>query len=73
MDCVIHLRNRGLLDRLLISHDIAQKIDLKHYGGIGYGHILRNIVPLLRKKGLKQKEVSTLTVENPKSFLTFAN
>ena len=70
--CVIRLRDRGLLDRLLISHDIGLKVALKYYGGTGYDHILRNVAPLLKKNGLEKEEISTLIIKNPKRFLTFA-
>lgn len=69
--CVVQIRDKGLLHRLLISHDIGQKIDLKHFGGTGYDHILRNIVPLLRKGGLTVRDVSTLIATNPRRFFTF--
>jgi phosphotriesterase-related protein len=73
VNCVVQIRNKGLLHRLLVSHDIGQKIDLKHFGGTGYDHILRNIVPLLRKRGLTARDVSTLIVTNPRKFFTFAS
>jgi len=35
-----------------MSHDIAYKTSLVKYGGYGYHHLLVNVVPRLRAKGL---------------------
>ncbi len=49
---VIEMCRSGFKDRLLLSQDIGEKSDLRFYGGHGYDHILRIIIPMLRKKGL---------------------
>jgi phosphotriesterase-related protein len=62
----------GYERQLLLSHDICTKRQLCRYGGFGYGHILRNAVPVMLAKGMNQDEVRQLTVENPRRFLTIA-
>jgi len=64
------LADRGLLDRLLISHDICYRTRLFHYGGHGYGHIFENVVPLMRRD-FSQEEIDTILVANPRRLLTF--
>jgi len=66
------LIDEGHLPSLLISHDICTKTRLVRYGGHGYGHILSNILPLMRRKGFKDSEIDTLLVRNPRRLLTFA-
>jgi phosphotriesterase-related protein len=45
------LAAEGYTDRLLLSHDICYKIRLQCYGGYGYAHLLRSILPRLRLLG----------------------
>jgi len=68
---IIQLIEQGYLNQILISHDISLKIRLKRYGGHGYDHILRNVVPMMRDKGMSEKQINALLVENPKRLLRF--
>ena len=45
-------------------------MDLCKYGGNGYGHVLRTIVPWLRREGVTDDELVTMLVENPRRILT---
>ena len=60
---------RGHLGQILISQDICHLARLRRYGGEGYGHILRNVVPMMRTRGFRQKEIDAILVENPRRFL----
>jgi phosphotriesterase-related protein len=62
---------RGYGDRVLVSHDVWCKVQLRHFGGGGYAHILRTIVPKLREGGLSEGEVRQLLVVNPAEVLAF--
>jgi phosphotriesterase-related protein len=62
---VLALLEAGQGDQLLLSHDIAYKSSLVKYGGYGYHHLLVNVVPRLRAKGLDDAGVRRLLVENP--------
>ena len=44
---------------------------LRCYGGHGYDHILRNVVPVMRVKGMSDEQIRTLLVENPQRLLRF--
>lgn len=65
------LIDAGYLKQLLVSHDIFIKICLTHYGGRGYGHILKNFVPLLKAAGVSAEQIHTLLVENPRRIFTY--
>lgn len=65
------LIDAGYLKQLLISHDIFIKICLTHYGGRGYGHILKNFVPMLKAAGVSAEQIHTLLVENPRRVFTY--
>ena len=64
------LIEHGHGERIVISHDICTKTRLVTYGGHGYGHIVRNVVPLMRKKGFTEREIDAILVRTPRRLLT---
>ena len=69
---VLALMEAGHRDQLLLSHDIAYKTSLVRYGGYGYHHLLVNVVPRLRMKGVDDASLRRLLVENPARAFAFA-
>ncbi len=69
---ILWLVEQGHGRQVLMAHDICFKVRLVRYGGHGYAHILRHIVPRLRRKGLGEKDVWMLIAENPSRAVTFA-
>jgi phosphotriesterase-related protein len=67
------LIDAGYVEQLLLSHDIFIKICLKHYGGRGYGHILKNFVPMLQEIGVSDQQIHTMLVENPQRLYTYTD
>ncbi|MGI4802266.1 MAG: phosphotriesterase family protein [Janthinobacterium lividum] len=65
------LLDHGHGDRVLISSDICERTRLCEYGGHGYGHVLTNVVPLMRRRGFTEDEIDGLLVRNPARLLTF--
>ena len=61
----------GNLDQLLISQDICMKMMQMAYGGTGFAHILREILPIFRHAGITEEEITRMLVENPKKILAF--
>jgi phosphotriesterase-related protein len=70
IDYIIALVKRGYRDKLLISHDVCKKTQTAKYGGPGFGHILKNVIPLMKRKGLSDEDVDFLTVKNPAAVLS---
>ena len=70
LDFIRRISNAGYSDRVVIGQDICTKHRLVKYGGHGYGHILENIVPKMRRRGFSDDEVQAITVDNPASILT---
>jgi len=62
----------GYGDQMLISTDICQKTHLTKYGGFGYGYILRDIVPRLKRRDFSRGEINQLLIENPTSAVSFS-
>jgi phosphotriesterase-related protein len=60
----------GFERQLLISSDICRRTQLTRYGGEGYGHILRRVLPLMRARGISAAEIDVITRDTPRSLLT---
>ncbi|XP_042672979.1 phosphotriesterase-related protein [Centrocercus urophasianus] len=65
------LIDEGYEDRMLMAHDVHTKNRLMKYGGHGYSHILKNIVPKMLIRGISQDKIDKILIENPKRWLTF--
>ena len=72
LDFVKRAADAGYGDRIVTGHDIFTKHRLVRYGGHGYGHILENIVPKMRRKGFSEDAIRAITVDNPARLLAFA-
>ncbi len=72
LDSIKHVADAGYSDRIVIGQDICTKHRLVKYGGHGYGHILENIVPKMRRKGFSENAIRAITVGNPARILALA-
>jgi len=59
------LLDEGWEQQILTTTDICLKCSLRAYGGEGYSHLLRNIVPLMHAHGIPANTVETFLVRNP--------
>ncbi len=62
----------GFLDKIMISTDICVKGFLHKYGGNGYSHILKNVVPALIEHGISHEEMQTIITGNPQKIFQFS-
>ncbi len=62
------LRDRGLLNRVMLSMDITRRSHLKANGGYGYDFLLTTFIPQLRQSGFSQADVDVMLRENPSQF-----
>uniref|UniRef100_A0A8D0GES2 N-acetyltaurine hydrolase n=1 Tax=Sphenodon punctatus TaxID=8508 RepID=A0A8D0GES2_SPHPU len=65
------LIDEGYEDRIVIAHDVHTKNRLMKYGGHGYSHILKTIVPKMLIRGIPQNTIDKILMENPKQWLAF--
>ncbi len=72
MDVILWHFENGFEKQVLLSHDVATKHRLHAYGGLGYDHLITNVVPRLRARGLSEAQVNTLIVDNPARIYAFA-
>ena len=66
------LIDKGHAAQVVIAHDVCFKNRLVRYGGHGYSHIMENIVPRMRARGIPEGDIDSIVVANPADVLTFA-
>ncbi len=64
------LIENGHLDQIVISQDICYRTRLTEFGGHGYSHIFKNVLPLMRERGFTEDEIDTILVRTPRRLLT---
>ncbi|MHC4607906.1 MAG: phosphotriesterase family protein, partial [Planctomycetota bacterium] len=72
---VAELCRRGFAERMVLSHDACCRMDLipeEVFRPVtprwNFRHIPDDVVPALRKEGVSEAEIRTLTVENPRRY-----
>ena len=68
---IVNLCKIGFDKQITLAQDCCFKTDLRKYGGFGYSHILRSIIPMLKISGVSNKQINNMLVENPKRLLAF--
>lgn len=71
IECVLRLLDKGFARQITLAHDICTRIQLRHYGGWGWDHLLTNIVPRLRHAGVSQQELDAMFIDTPRRLLSF--
>lgn len=66
---LIALLEAGYEDQLLLSHDVWVKQCLSEYGGWGYDHLVRSVIPMMKQAGLTDAQIRKMTVDNPAKAL----
>ena len=75
VNVVAELCRRGHADRMVLSHDAACYLDwipgelpppmLRHWN---YLHISKDVLPMLRAKGVTEENIETMLVTNPRKY-----
>lgn len=61
----------GWASQLVLGGDVCQRIQLRRYGGHGYGYILRHFLPALAEFGVSADDQRRMMVDNPARALAF--
>lgn len=61
---------RGHGAQVTLSQDICTKTRLCRHGGHGYGHLIENVVPMMRRKGFDEAMIDQFLIETPRRLLT---
>lgn len=65
------LIDAGFEEQITISEDVCRKTQLRTYGGEGYDHILRRVVPLMLRRGIDESTISTIMWTTPRRLLAY--
>ena len=68
---VVELLNAGYEKNVVLAQDVCMKIQRRKYGGYGYAHVLKNITRDLRHRGVSEKQIDTMLVDNPRRLLAW--
>jgi phosphotriesterase-related protein len=66
---IVRLVGDGLAGSVTMAHDVCYKTDLTRWGGDGYSHVCRNIIPRLKQSGVSEAAIQQMMVENPRRLL----
>lgn len=67
---VERLLSDGYGAQLVLACDVCMKTCLKAYGGLGYDHLFRRIIPFLRERfGIGEDAIAQMFVETPRRLL----
>ena len=55
LDYAEMLIEAGHLDKIVLGQDVFSKARTSTYGGYGYGHLIENIVPRMRERGIPEE------------------
>jgi phosphotriesterase-related protein len=69
---IMELIEKGYLNQILLAQDLCFKCCLATYGGYGYAHLIKNLIPFMKAKGMTEEQIHALMVDNPRRFLEFA-
>ena len=67
---VVAMERHGLIDQVLLSHDICMREAYASQGGCGYGFAYGEFFDLLRRAGLSEDALYRISTENPRRMLT---
>ena len=63
--------DRGHRDQVVVSHDICHVVRLTEWGGHGYAHIYKKVLPHMLKRGFSDADLDAIMIANPRRLLTF--
>ena len=63
---LVELLEQGYEKQLMLGQDTFTKLQLRRYGGYGYAYLHRHVIPRLKFLGVSDKQIRTMTIDNPK-------
>ena len=70
IDILKLLLQSGYKDKVLVSHDVVCKHEMRCHGGNGYGHLLEHVVPKMEERGISRDTIDSIMIHNPRQWLT---
>ncbi|WP_125100755.1 phosphotriesterase family protein [Leucobacter chromiireducens] len=57
--------------QLVLGGDVCQRVQLRSFGGHGYGYIVEHFLPTLAEFGVSERALEQIMVDNPARLLAF--
>jgi phosphotriesterase-related protein len=70
VDQLAALCAEGYGDRITLAHDVFYKQSLRAFGGLGYDHIHRSVLPMLERAGVGRDTLTAMLADTPRRLLT---
>jgi phosphotriesterase-related protein len=70
LDRVAWAVREGFGSQVMLSLDVCLKVGRKRYGGGGLTQVIERLLPELRRRGVSEADIRTMTIENPRRLLT---
>jgi len=70
LEWIQRLCEQGYGSQIVVSHDIYTKHRLKRFGGHGFAHLLTNIAPRMKARGMSAEQVGKIFNHTPVRLLT---
>lgn len=70
VELVKNMIAKGLVDKVLLSHDVCLRTHLASTGGCGFAFVLTTFAELLRGHGVSADELNQILIDNPRRALT---
>jgi phosphotriesterase-related protein len=70
IDAIVELCKVGYERQIMLSQDVCMKMQLKRYGGYGYSHAIRHIIPMLETRGVTRKQIRQIVISNPRRMFS---
>ena len=71
VDLIVRLIEKGFAKQILLAQDTARRRDLAGRGSRGYRRLVTEFLPMLRKAGVDEPSIRTMTEENPRTYFAF--
>jgi phosphotriesterase-related protein len=66
LDRIAALVSGGYGDQILVAHDVSTKHRTRRFGGLGYDHFLRDILPWMPRRGFSEEAIRKIIIDNPR-------
>jgi phosphotriesterase-related protein len=68
-DCIKQLIDAGFVDRIFLSNDwVHGDVERERVNPYGMLFTIRKVIPYLERIGVSQREIQTITIDNPRRF-----
>lgn len=65
------LLDAGRVRQVMLGCDLCMKSRLHAFGGWGYDHLPTNVLPAMRRMGIRAQDIETMLRDNPARYLAF--